>query len=37
MEVEADRIEAFLENGVLTVVLPKAKPAKQISVTVRER
>ena len=37
MEIEPDKIEAFLENGVLTVTLPKAKTAKQISVKVRER
>jgi HSP20 family molecular chaperone IbpA len=37
VEVEADKIEAFLENGVLTVVLPKARSAKQISIKVKER
>ncbi len=37
MEVEGDRIEAFLENGVLTIVLPKSKSAKQINIKVRER
>ena len=37
VEVEADKIEAFLENGVLTVALPKARSAKQISIKVRER
>ena len=37
VEVEADKIDAFLENGVLTVVLPKAKSAKQISIKVKER
>ena len=37
VEVEADRIEAFLENGVLTVVMPKAKSAKQFSIKVKER
>lgn len=37
VEVEADKIEAFLENGVLTVTLPKAKNAKQISIKVREK
>jgi len=37
MEIEPDKIEAFLENGVLTVVLPKAKSAKEISIKVREK
>jgi HSP20 family protein len=37
VEVEAEKIEAFLENGVLTVVLPKARSAKQISIKVKER
>lgn len=35
-EVKADKIEAFLENGVLTIVLPKAKTSKQISIKVKE-
>ena len=37
MEVQVDKIEATLENGVLTVVLPKAKVSKQISIKVKER
>ena len=37
VEVEADKIDAFLENGVLSIILPKAKTAKQISVKVKER
>ena len=37
VEVEAEKIEAYLENGVLTVVLPKARSAKQISIKVKER
>ena len=37
VEVESDKIEAFLENGVLTVILPKARSAKQISIKVKER
>lgn len=37
IEIESEKIEAFLENGVLTVVLPKAKSAKPISIKVRER
>jgi HSP20 family protein len=37
VEIEADKIDAFLENGVLTVTLPKARHAKQISIKVKER
>jgi len=37
VEVETSKIEAFLENGVLTVVLPKAKSAKEISIKVKEK
>jgi len=37
VEVEADKIEAVLENGVLTITLPKAKTSKQISVKVKDR
>jgi len=37
VEIEAEKIEAFLENGVLTVMLPKAKSAQQISIKVKER
>jgi HSP20 family protein len=37
VEVAADKIEAELENGVLTVSLPKAKSAKQISIKVKEK
>jgi HSP20 family protein len=37
VEVEADKVEASLDNGVLTVTLPKAKSAKQISIKVREK
>ena len=37
VEIEAEKIEAILENGVLTVILPKAKNAKEISIKVRER
>lgn len=36
-EIKTDKIEAFLENGVLTVVLPKAKASKQITIKVKER
>lgn len=37
VEVEAENVEAALDNGVLTVTLPKAKNAKQISIKVKER
>ena len=37
VEVRAEKIEASLENGVLTIVLPKAKTAKQISIKVKEK
>ena len=37
VEVKADQIEAVLENGVLSVILPKAKTSKQISVKVKEK
>jgi HSP20 family protein len=37
VEVAAEKIEAELENGVLTVSLPKAKAAKQISIRVKEK
>lgn len=35
-EVKADKIEALLENGVLTVILPKAKVVKQKEIRVKE-
>lgn len=35
VEIEAEKIEALLENGVLTVILPKAKVSKQISIKVK--
>jgi HSP20 family protein len=37
VEIEPEKIEAILENGVLTITLPKAKSAKQISIKVKER
>jgi len=37
VEVDAEKVEAALDNGVLTVVLPKAKSAKQISIKVKEK
>lgn len=33
-EVQADKIEAVLKNGVLTVILPKASKSKQINIKV---
>ncbi len=36
-EVKADKIDATIENGILTVTLPKAQAAKQISVKVKEK
>lgn len=35
VEIQAEKIDASLENGVLTVILPKAKPAKEISIKVK--
>lgn len=37
VEVEADKVEAALDNGILTVILPKAKSAKQFSIKVKEK
>ncbi len=37
VEIEAEKVEASLDNGVLTVTLPKAKSAKQISIKVTEK
>lgn len=37
VEVEAENVEASIDNGVLTVVLPKAKSAKQFSIKVKEK
>ena len=37
VEIQEDQIEALLENGVLSVTLPKAKSSKQISIKVKER
>jgi len=37
VEVKADQIEAVLENGVLSIILPKAKILKQVSVKVKEK
>ncbi|MBI4779346.1 Hsp20/alpha crystallin family protein [Candidatus Falkowbacteria bacterium] len=37
IEVEAEKVEASLDNGVLTIILPKAKSAKQFSIKVKEK
>ena len=37
VEIKPEQIQASLESGVLTVVLPKAKTSKQISIKVREK
>lgn len=37
VEVDAEKVDASLDNGVLTVTLPKAKSAKQISIKVKEK
>lgn len=37
VEVKAEKIEAYLENGVLTITLPKAKTMKQVSIKVKEK
>jgi HSP20 family protein len=37
VEIEPEKIEAVLENGVLTVTLPKARSAKPISIKVKEK
>ncbi len=36
-EVQANKIEALLENGVLTVIIPKAQNKKPITVKVKEQ
>jgi len=37
VEVQAEKIEAALENGVLTIIMPKVKQGKQISIKVKEK
>jgi HSP20 family protein len=37
VEVDAEKVEAALDNGVLTIILPKAKSAKQFSIKVKEK
>ena len=36
VEVKSAQIEATIENGVLTIILPKAQTTKQIAVTIKE-
>lgn len=36
VEVKTNEVEAAIENGVLTIVLPKAQIAKQISIKVKD-
>ncbi len=36
MEVKTDKIDATIENGVLTITLPKAQTTKQISVKIKD-
>lgn len=35
VEIQGDKIDAALENGVLTITLPKAKVSKEISIKVK--
>lgn len=37
VEIEMEKINAVIENGVLTIALPKAKVTKQISIKVKEK
>ena len=37
VEIESEKVDATLENGVLTVTLPKAKNAQQIQIKVKEK
>jgi HSP20 family protein len=36
MEIVAEKVEASLKNGVLTVALPKAKRSKSVSIKVKD-
>ena len=36
MEIQPDKVQAILKNGVLTVILPKAAKAKAVSIKVKE-
>ncbi|HPX64691.1 MAG TPA: Hsp20/alpha crystallin family protein [bacterium] len=37
VEVQADKIKASMDNGVLTIVLPKAPQAKQILIKIKNQ
>ncbi len=37
VEIDVEKVEASLDNGVLTVILPKTKSAKQFSIKVKEK
>ena len=37
VEIIPEKIDASLENGILTIILPKAKIARQISIKVKEK
>lgn len=37
LDIRTDKLEAFLENGVLTISLLKSKKPKQVSIKVKER
>ena len=34
VEIQADKVDASLKNGVLKIILPKAKKSKSVSVTI---
>jgi len=36
-EVEGDKVNAVIENGVLTITMPKSKISKQLSIKVKEK
>jgi HSP20 family protein len=37
VEVKAEKIEAEMENGILTITLPKARQTKQVSIKVKSK
>ena len=37
VEVQADKIKASMDNGVLTIILPKAPQAKQIIIKIKNQ
>lgn len=37
VDVQAEKVSASLENGVLTISLPKVKVTKQVSIKVKEK